>query len=101
MKTLFIAASLFSVQPMPASADAQWVDLQLMQDQVRSYLIEDIRSVSLFIQSTLRDGLMAGDSLSDGPLLSANGTAISQKLAVVHPEHNDAKDKNINNPAVK
>ncbi len=101
MKTLLIAASLFTTQPIPASTDTQWVDLQSIQEQLRSYLIEDKRAVSSFIQATLHDSLRNSNSLFANFLLPAEDATGAQKLAATHPKHNQFKDTKTNNSAVQ
>jgi len=65
MKTLMIVASLFSAQPAPVQMDTQWLELQSMRDQVRTYLTEDVARVSQVIKNTLQDGIHAGTKLYD------------------------------------
>lgn len=82
MKTLILTVSLFTA-PAPV-VEAPLFDLQAAQAQVKSYVMEDLNSVSHMLRNSVRDAMQLGIKL--GSTLQAEKQAETRTVAMILPE---------------
>lgn len=82
MKTLLLAVTLMNSQPAMPQFDSPGFDTQAFAGHFKSYLVEDLLSVSNVINASLREGISFAALVDESPSVEPELTAQHQPIDV-------------------